>query len=454
MNKILVVDDEKSILDLLQMVFKKQGYIIKTAMSSQRALEIIDDQEIDLIISDIKMPGMNGLELLKYVKQIDTTLPVIMITAYGSTRDAVEALKAGALDYIVKPFDIEELKIVVRNALKKRELEQENIRLRKELSERYSFQNIVGKSKKMLEIYNLIERIAPTDSTVLISGESGTGKELVAKAIHYQSLKKDNKFVSINCGALPESLLESELFGHVKGAFTGAYSDKKGLFEVAHKGTLLLDEIGEMSPMTQVKLLRALQERKIRRVGGTEEIEVDVRIIASTNQNLREKIKQGQFREDLFYRLNVISIEIPPLRERKGDIPLLVNHFLQKYSEQLKRTKKKVSSEVMKVFEAYPWPGNIRELENVIERAMTLEEGEVIFLKSIPQELLSQPPEEISISMPEDGFNLNLYLEEMSRQYIEQALAKSNRNMKRAAEILGISYRSLRHYINKYQMKK
>ena len=454
MNKILIVDDEKSILDLLSMVFKKEGYVIYTALSSQKALEILDEHDIDLVITDIRMPGMSGLDLLFHIKENYPDIPVIMITAYGSTREAVRALKAGALDYITKPFDIDELKIVVRNALHKRHLEQENIHLKKELSKRYSFENIIGKSKKMQEIFNLIEKIAPTDATVLICGESGTGKELVAKAIHYKSLRRNNKFVSINCGALPENLLESELFGHVKGSFTGAYSDKRGLFEVANKGTILLDEIGEMSPMTQVKLLRALQERKIRRVGGVEEIEIDVRIIAATNQNLKEKIKKGEFREDLFYRLNVISITIPPLRERKEDIPLLVEHFIEKYSKQFQKDKKKVSLEVMKVFQDYHWPGNIRELENVIERAMALAQGDKITIDDIPKEIIYPATVEMPITIPEEGFNLNSHLEELSRRYIEYALIKADRNIKRAAELLGISYRSLRHYINKYQIKK
>ncbi|MCP2605080.1 sigma-54 dependent transcriptional regulator [Candidatus Aminicenantes bacterium AH-873-B07] len=454
MNKVLIVDDEKSILDLLSMVFKKEGYIIYTALSSQRALEILDEHDIDLVITDIRMPGMSGLDLLSYIKENYPGLPVIMITAYGSTREAVRALKAGALDYITKPFDIDELKIVVRNALHKRQLEQENIRLRKELSKRYSFENIVGKSKKMQEIFNLIEKIAPTDATVLICGESGTGKELVAKAIHYKSLRRNSKFVSINCGALPENLLESELFGHVKGSFTGAYSDKRGLFEVANNGTVLLDEIGEMSPMTQVKLLRALQERKIRRVGGIEEIEIDVRIIAATNQNLKEKIRKGLFREDLFYRLNVINITIPPLRERKEDIPLLVDHFIEKYSKHFKKDKKRISPDVMKVFQNYHWPGNIRELENVIERAMALAQEEEITINDIPKEIIYPTTIEIPVSIPDEGFNLNSHLEELSRRYIEQALIKTERNMKKAAEILGISYRSLRHYIDKYQIKK
>ena len=331
MEKILIIDDEKSVLDMLNVVFKKEGYRVKASLSAQKALELIDKEDFDLILSDIRLPQISGMELLRQVKEKKPDIPVIMITAYGTIKQAVEALKAGAIDYVLKPFDVEELKIIVSQGLEKRKLKEENILLKKELKEKYSFKNIVGKSKKMKEIYSLIEKVAATDSTVLITGESGTGKEMAARAIHLLSWRWDNPFVPINCGALPENLLESELFGHVKGAFTGAVVDKKGMFEVAEKGVLFLDEVGEMSPWTQVKLLGAIQDKKVRRVGATEEIPVDVRIIAATNQNLKKKIEEEKFREDLFYRLNVISLEMPPLREKKEDLPLLVSHFLKKY---------------------------------------------------------------------------------------------------------------------------
>ena len=406
MDKILVLDDERSLCELLKVVFKKEGYEVLTTPSPKKAIEITKKDDIDVLVSDIKLPEMSGMEVLKRLRKARPELPVVMITAYGTIKEAVEALKMGAYDYIIKPFDIEELKVVVAKAIENKKLQDENIRLRKELREKYSFENMIGKSKKMVEIYSLIEKIAPTETTVLITGESGTGKEMAARAIHYLSPRRDKPFVTINCGALPESLLESELFGHVKGSFTGAVSDKKGMFEVADKGTLFLDEVGEMSPMTQVKLLRALQERKIRRVGGTEEIPVNVRIIAATNQDLKKKIADGSFREDLYYRLNVLSLEMPPLRERKEDIPLLVNHFLQKYCQKLGRKLKRVAPEVYAVFETYHWPGNIRELENVIERVVAIEERETITRECLPEELLHPERREIELEI-KPGFKLN-----------------------------------------------
>ncbi|NMC65519.1 MAG: sigma-54-dependent Fis family transcriptional regulator, partial [Acidobacteria bacterium] len=324
MDSLLIIDDEKSLLDVLSLMFKKEGYEVKTAASGAEGLDILTNNTVDLVITDIRMPHLSGMEILKYVKENQPETPVIVITAYGSIQQAVEALKAGALDYIVKPFDIEELKILVARGLERKHLELENILLKKDLKDKYKFENMIGKSRLMQEVYVLIDKVAGTDSTVLITGESGTGKEMAARAIHNLSRRKDKPFVTINCAALPENLLESELFGHTKGSFTGAISDKKGMFEVAHKGTLFLDEIAEMSPWTQVKLLRALQERKIRRVGGTDEIPVDVRLIAATNQDLKRRIEEGKFREDLYYRLNVISFEMPPLRKRTEDIPLLV----------------------------------------------------------------------------------------------------------------------------------
>jgi len=416
MDKILVLDDERSLCELLKVVFKKEGYEVLTTPSPKKAIEITKKDDIDVLVSDIKLPEMSGMEVLKRLRKARPELPVVMITAYGTIKEAVEALKMGAYDYIIKPFDIEELKVVVAKAIENKKLQDENIRLRKELREKYSFENMIGKSKKMVEIYSLIEKIAPTETTVLITGESGTGKEMAARAIHYLSPRRDKPFVTINCGALPESLLESELFGHVKGSFTGAVSDKKGMFEVADKGTLFLDEVGEMSPMTQVKLLRALQERKIRRVGGTEEIPVNVRIIAATNQDLKKKIADGSFREDLYYRLNVLSLEMPPLRERKEDIPLLVNHFLQKYCQKLGRKLKRVAPEVYAVFETYHWPGNIRELENVIERVVAIEERETITRECLPEELLHPERREIELEI-KPGFKLNETIEAITEGF-------------------------------------
>jgi DNA-binding NtrC family response regulator len=453
MDKLLIIDDERSILDLLSVVFTKEGYQVETSLSASKALELIEKQDFDLVISDIKLPEMSGMEILRRVKKEKPELPFVMITAYGSIKQAVEALKAGALDYVVKPFDVEELKIVVAHGLEKRKLREENIMLKRELREKYRFENMIGKSRKMREIYNLIERIAGTDSTVLITDESGTGKEMAARAIHFLSHRREKSFVSINCGALPENLLESELFGHTKGSFTGAVADKKGMFEVAQQGTLFLDEVGEMSPWTQVKLLRALQERKIRRVGGTHEIEVDVRIIASTNQDLKERIGDGDFREDLYYRLNVISFEMPPLKKRKEDLPLLVSHFLQKYCRQMGRKMKRIAPDAMKVFEMYPWPGNVRELENVIERVVAIEERETITEESLPPDLfkLQEKPEDKNLFQP--GFDLHQYLDDVSKSFIREALEATGGNLKETAGLLGVNYRSLRYLMEKFDLK-
>jgi DNA-binding NtrC family response regulator len=453
MDTLLIIDDEKGLLEVLEVVFKKEGYEVKTATSGGEALEILNGNSVDLVITDIRMPHISGMEILRYVKENKPEVPVIVITAYGSISQAVEALKVGALDYIVKPFDVEELKILVARGLERKHLEMENILLKKDLKEKFRFEDMIGKSRVMQEIYLLIEKVAGTDSTVLITGESGTGKELAARAIHNLSRRKDKPFVTINCAALPENLLESELFGHTKGAFTGAVAEKKGMFEVANKGTLFLDEIGEMSPWLQVKLLRALQEKKIRRVGGTEEIPVDVRVIAATNQDLKKRIEEGKFREDLFYRLNVISFEMPPLRKRVEDIPLLVQHFLQKYCQQMGKKMKRLAPEVVGIFEAYPWPGNIRELENVIERIVAIEDRETITTACLPPEMLGiVKKEEYRIELV-PGFNLNDHLDEIAKKYILKALEKSGGRMKKAAPMLGVSYRTLRYLIEKYGLK-
>lgn len=453
MEKILIIDDEKSILDLLSVVFKKEGYRVRATLSAKKALELLNKEEFGLILTDIKLPEMSGFEILKRVRESKPDIAVVMITAYGNVKQAVEALKAGAFDYVVKPFDVDELKIIVAKALEKKRLQEENILLRKELKEKSSFETVIGKSKKIKQVYSMIEKIAGTDSTILVTGESGTGKELAARAIHSLSPREENRFVSINCGALPENLLESELFGHVEGAFTGAVADKVGLFEVAQRGTLFLDEVGEMAPWTQVKLLRTLQDKKIRRVGGTEEAAIDVRIIAATNQDLKEKISEGKFREDLFYRLNVISFEMPPLRERKEDVPLFVNHFLKKYSMEIGKSMKRIAPDVMKLFESYPWPGNIRELENVIERTVAIEDRETITLDSLPDELLTARKREETDLLFQKNFCLTSFLDEAAQSYIKQARLLSGGNLKKTASLLGISYRNLRYLIDKYKLK-
>ena len=453
MEKILIIDDEKSILDLLSVVFKKEGYRVRATLSAKKALELLNKEEFGLILTDIKLPEMSGFEILKRVRESKPDIAVVMITAYGNVKQAVEALKAGAFDYVVKPFDVDELKIIVAKALEKKRLQEENILLRKELKKKSSFETVIGKSKKIKHIYSMIEKIAGTDSTILVTGESGTGKELAARAIHSLSPREENRFVSINCGALPENLLESELFGHVEGAFTGAVADKLGLFEVAQRGTLFLDEVGEMAPWTQVKLLRTLQDKKIRRVGGTEEAAIDVRIIAATNQDLKKKISEGKFREDLFYRLNVISFEMPPLRERKEDVPLFVNHFLKKYSMEIGKSMKRITPDVMKLFESYPWPGNIRELENVIERTVAVEDRETITLDSLPDELLTARKREETDLLFQKNFCLTSFLDEAAQSYIKQARLLSGGNLKKTASLLGISYRNLRYLIDKYKLK-
>jgi two-component system response regulator PilR (NtrC family) len=455
MDTIVIIDDEKSLLDLLTVVFKKEGYEVKTASSAAGGFEILAKEEIDLVVTDIKMPGADGMDILRYARENLPDLPVILITAYGSIAQAVEALKAGALDYVVKPFDVEELKIIVGRGLASRRLKQENILLKRDLKDRYGFEQMIGKSRPMQDIYTLIEKVGSTDSTVLITGESGTGKEMAARAVHLQGARREHPFVSINCAALPENLLESELFGHVRGSFTGAVSDKKGMFELAQRGTLFLDEVGETSPWTQVKLLRALQERKVRRVGGADEIPVDVRIIAATNQDLKKRIQEGKFREELYYRLNVISVDMPPLRKRVEDIPLLISHFLQKYCEKMDKRPKRFTPEVVGLLESYPWPGNIRELENVIERIVAIEDRETVTASCLPQEILS--PQKKRLETQElfgPGFSLNRHLDEITKKYIQEALALSGGSLQKAAPLLGLSYRTIRYLIGKYDLNQ
>jgi len=452
-DKILIIDDEKSIIDLLTIVFKKEGYSVLSSLSAPRGIELIDKEDFDLILTDIKLPQMSGMDILKHVMDKTPNTPVVMITAYGTLKQAVEAFKNGAVDYVVKPFDIEELKIIVAQGLEKRKLKTENIKLKQQLKEKNSFENIVGKNKKMKEIYDLIEKVTDSDSTILISGESGTGKEIAARAIHFNSRRQERPFVSVNCGALPENLLESELYGHVKGSFTGAIAHKKGMFETAEKGTIFLDEIGELSSFAQVKLLRTLQDKRIRRVGGNDEILIDVRIVAATNQDLKQRLDEGKFREDLFYRINVISFEMPPLRERKDDIPLLVTHFLEKYCTKTGSKLKRIAPEVYNVFESYAWPGNVRELENTIERIVAIEERETITIKSLPDELLNPRKKSNKDLNLEPGFDLNKTLDEISKKYVVKALDLSSGRLKKAGEILGVNYRSLRYLIEKYELK-
>ncbi len=447
---ILVVDDEQSIQEFLRLLLEESGYRVTTAGSVEEGRNRFQQDSFDLVLCDMIMPDGNGLDLLQEIKQQDARTSVITMTAYTSTKTAIEAMKRGAYDYISKPFDVEELKVVIQKALEKAELVDENIFLRRELEEKYRFSNIIGRSRPMQEIFGLIERVSKTSSTVLVEGESGTGKELIARAVHYESPRASHRFLSVNCGALPEDLLESELFGHERGSFTGAVKEKKGLFREAHGGTLFLDEISEMSPAMQVKLLRALQEKKVRRVGGNEEEDVDVRIIAATNRDLKEQTETGQFREDLFYRINVIPVRLPPLRRRREDIPLLVDFFIKKYSEGMGIETKKISVEAMRTLESYHWPGNVRELENVIERALALSTGEAMTSEDLPAHVLQpQPDPGDEAILPDNGLQLEPYLDDVRRQLMSQALDRTGGIQTQAAELLGMTFRSFRYYAKK-----
>jgi two-component system response regulator PilR (NtrC family) len=448
--RLLVVDDEASIRDFLTLLFHEEGYAVESAASVEEARKLLDERGYDLVLCDILMPDGNGLDLLREVKQGEAHSAVIMMTAYTTTKSAIEAMKLGAYDYISKPFDVEELKVVVQRALEKTELVDENVYLRRELEQRYGFGNIVGRSARMQAVFALIERVARTNSTVLLHGESGTGKELIARAIHFASPRAAGRFLSINCGALPEPLLESELFGHERGAFTGAVKEKKGLFQEASGGTLFLDEIGEMTPAMQVKLLRALQERVVRKVGGNAEEAVDVRIIAATNQNLEERIERGDFREDLYYRINVIPIRLPALRQRREDIPLLVDHFIKKYSAEMAIPARRVSVEAMRLLESYDWPGNVRELENLVERALALSGSDTLAAGDLPAHLRGRPSAAAdAVTLPEEGLDLEAHLELLRAELMRQALERTGGVQTQAAELLRMTFRSFRYYAKK-----
>ena len=452
--RLLIVDDEASMLDFLSLLFQGEGYEVTTARSVEEARRCLERGSSDLVLCDILMPDGNGLDVLREIKAADSSPPVIMMTAYTSTKTAIEAMKLGAADYVSKPFDVEELKIVAQKALELAELADENVYLRRELEQKYTFNNIIGKSSRMQAIFALVDKVARTNSTVLIHGESGTGKELIARAIHTASPRSARRFLSLNCGAMPENLLESELFGHERGSFTGAVRDKKGLFQEADRGTLFLDEIGEMTPTMQVKLLRALQEKVIRKVGGTEEESVDVRIIAATNQDLEARIQTGEFREDLFYRINVLPIHLPPLRQRREDIPLLVDFFLQKYSKQMELPPRKISIEAMNILESYDWPGNVRELENLIERVLALSPAETITTRDLPVHLLTNRRSNADlVQLPEEGLDLEAYLESIRTQLMLEALERTQGVQTQAAELLGMSFRSFRYYAKKAGIK-
>ncbi len=456
---ILVVDDERSMRDFLKILLQKEGHTVVTAHNGESALECLKNQEFDLIISDIRMPGMGGLELLGAAKELHPDLPVIMITAFASPDDAVQAMKSGAFDYISKPFNVDEIKSVIESATSKKKGFSPAA-----VATGQSFPGIIGESREMLKIFDMIRRIAPTPANVLIYGESGTGKELVAQAIHAHSKVANNPFVPITCSAIPEELMESELFGHVKGSFTGAISDKSGLFNEADTGTAFLDEIGELTPIIQTKLLRVLQEREIKPVGGTRIKRIDVRIIAATNRVLEEEIMAGRFREDLFYRLAVVPLRVPPLRERKSDVPLLVPHFLKKYSRQLGKEVQEISSYALQVLMNYNFPGNVRELENIIERGVALESSNIILPESlslssgVSQEQRrrtddSQPLFQAAAS-EEELYDLGLekIITNLEKRLIRHALEKTHNSKMRAADLLQMSFRSFRYKVKKYEL--
>lgn len=444
---VLLVDDEKSVRSTLSLFLQKAGYQVEEAANGEEAEDRLKNQFYDLVITDLKMQPMDGLEVLKVAKSINPMTEVIVMTAYSTVESGVEAMKLGAYDYIQKPFNREEFLILVAKALERKKLLSEVEHLHEELKEKYRFENIVGTSDEMNQVLTMVSKVAKTDSTVLIAGESGTGKELIARAIHLNSRRKNRAFVTINCGALPENLQESELFGHVRGAFTGAIKDKWGLFQEANGGTLFLDEVGETALSTQVKLLRFLQDGEIRRVGDNEPIYVDVRLLAATNRNLEQAIEDGLFREDLYYRLNVIPIDMPPLRKRRDDIPLLVDHFLKKYTE---RTKKKVvsfSPEAMTILTGYNWPGNVRALENVIERAVILTNRNIIMPEDLPESIRSSQTKTVGSQEITYGDHT---LEELEKDYILKTLEQHSWNQKKASDILGISTTTLWRKLKSY----
>ncbi|ABC77358.1 sigma-54-dependent transcriptional regulator [Syntrophus aciditrophicus] len=452
MATILVVDDDKGMREFLDIMLTREGYDVSCARDAGEGLDRCRKQRFDLIITDLRMPKIDGIEFLKSVKDVSPESLVILITAYASGETAVRAMKEGAYDYIEKDFNIEEFTSTIRSALESNGRMQDDAKFIRDIENSVCFGEIIGKSREMLKVYSLIKKVADTTANVLILGESGTGKELVAKAIHENSPRKDMPFVVINCGGIPENLLESELFGYLKGSFTGAYADKPGLFEIARGGTIFLDEVAELPPVLQVKLLRVVQEKTFLRIGGTENIRVDVRIISATNRNLEEMVQKGDFREDLYYRLNVIPISIPPLRERKDDIPVLTKYFIEKYSREFGKGIKNISNYALELLMDYSFPGNVRELENIIERSVALEHSSIVLPENlmISRENSAAKHETFKIeNIPDQGLNLNDELARFERAIIGKALEKSKGSKTKAAELLMISFDSLRYRIEK-----
>ena len=448
MKKILIADDEKNMIWAMKKALKDEGYRIITAADGVEAVAMVQEEEPDIVLLDLRMPQKDGMEALAEIKTMNPKLPVIMLTAHGTMESAIEAMKLGAIDYVSKPFDLEELKIVIQKALNIGSMQEQIAFLTEELN-KSTGKVIIGESEKIKNVLHIVSRVANSSATVLITGESGTGKELIANAIHFNSHRKGNAYIKLNCGALPESLLESELFGHEKGAFTGAIARKPGRFELADGGTLFLDEVGELTPSIQVKLLRVLQEKEFERVGGTETLKVDVRIVAATNRNLGEMVDKGTFREDLFYRLNVIPIELPSLRERKEDIGRLIEYFTEKYCVDTGRSRLVFDKEAMDALIHYQWKGNIRELENVIERIVILNHGENVGKEALPKEILFHNNESVSFPLPEGGIDLD----SMERSLIEQALKRTENNQTQAAKLLGITRHTLMYRMEKHGLK-
>ncbi|TMQ15917.1 MAG: sigma-54-dependent Fis family transcriptional regulator [Candidatus Rokuibacteriota bacterium] len=452
--RVLVVDDEQSMRELLGIMLRQAGYQVAAADGGEAAIQMLKSESFDLVVTDLRMRKVDGLGVLKAAKEFSPRTVVLVVTAFASTETAVEAMKLGAYDYVTKPFKLDELKLTVANALERRRLQEENQALKRQLRRERGFENFVGHSPKMLDVFETIRKTADSGSTVMITGESGTGKELVAQALHWESSRRNRPFVSVNCGAVPETLMESELFGHVKGAFTGAVASTEGLFAAADGGTLFLDEITEIPQTVQVKLLRAIQERQVRRVGDTRDVKVDVRLIAASNRDLGKAVADGVLREDLFYRLNVIPIHLPPLRDRREDIPLLVAHFIKKLAREVGREVHGVTPEAVAVLEQYHWPGNIRELENVVERALVLGSSDMLVVDALPASV-RQPRDrdELPVELPTEGLDLEATLDRIERRYIQLALDRVGGVQTRAAELLRVSFRQFRYKLQKFQQR-
>ncbi len=459
-DHILVIDDELSMRELLGILLRRDGYRVTACGTAEEGLEVVGAGGVDLVLTDLNLPGVDGLEFMRRLREHQDSevrdVPVVLITAYGTAAHAVEAMKQGAADYVLKPFNNDDLLLNVRRTLDRRALQEENLQLRAALRQKYWFENLIGASPAMLEVYHLIQRVKDSPINCLLHGESGTGKELVARAIHYSGSRKAGPFVAVNCGAIPDTLIESELFGYKKGAFTGATRDKRGVFEAANGGTLFLDEVGDMPLHAQVAVLRALAQRTVLPVGGVEEIEVDVRIVAASHRDLAVQVAEGSFRDDLYYRLNVVRIDLPPLRDREGDIELLSHHFVRQFADEYRKPISGISAEGMAQLRRFGWPGNIRELRNAMERAVALEQGETVSLESLPETVRAARGVSTADNdgrerkIPFEGVELDNILGDVERRYLELALQRTAGNRTQAAELLGMSYRSFRYRLEKF----